>query len=56
MYAIRSYYAHYGKAYEPQEPVPGADPVAPLAVASAAELAIDSAALDRAEQYARDNT
>ncbi|MFV8819333.1 serine hydrolase domain-containing protein [Haliea sp. E17] len=45
----------YIKAYEPQEPVPGADPVAPLAVASAAELGIDSAALDRAEQYARDN-
>lgn len=45
----------YIKAYEPQEPVPGAASFKPLPVAGSDELSVDAEALDRAEQYARAN-
>ncbi len=43
------------QGYDPMEPVPGAQDPQPLARAADSESTIDEAALDRAEQYAREN-
>lgn len=43
------------QGYDPMEPVPGAAQVRPLPSAGASELTVTGAALDHAEQYARDN-
>lgn len=41
--------------YDPMDPVPGAQDAQPLPRAEVAELTVDVAVLDRAEQYAREN-